>query len=502
MVKVTARKEKLEKIKADALAIVLFQGEKVAGEVQRLDKAVSGALSETIRLGDFKGKLYEVTPIYTHGKVPATRVLLIGAGKKSDFEPRVARNVSGAAGRAAQKLAAKKLAVFLAAGYDAEEVIEGVGLALFDPGLYKTKKDNIEKIEELVLIGEVDKQTIKHGEVVIESINWVRKLINEPANMMTPGKIVEEARKMAKEYKFDIEVFDEEQAKKHGLGAFVGIAKGSEEPSYFVSIKYNPLRVLRPLRGLQVSDVKKAPTLGVVGKGITFDSGGISLKSSEKMHEMKYDMSGAAAVLGFMKIVGKLRPKINVVANLPLTENLPGGKAIKPGDVVKALNGKTIEVLNTDAEGRVVLADGLAYAAKMGATHLVDLATLTGAVIVALGGEATGVLGRPQNWVEMIRRAGEEAGERMWELPLYPEHRELLKSEIADVANIPPSRGAGVIAGAVFLQEFVPEKTAWVHLDIAGTAWLPAEKPFMAKGPTGVGVRTLVKLVQNLEKEG
>lgn len=242
-------------------------------------------------------------------------------------------------------------------------------------------------------------------------------------------------------------------------------------------------------------------TLAVVGKGITFDSGGISLKPSEKMHEMKMDMSGAATVLGLMSLVGQMKPAINVVGVAPLTENLPGGRALKPGDVLKAFNGKTIEILNTDAEGRVVLADALSYAAKLGATHIVDLATLTGAVIVALGSEATGILGRPRGWLDQINKASEAAGERVWELPLYPEHKELLRSDIADVANTPPRRGAGVIAGAAFLQEFVPEKIPWVHMDIAGTAWLGADKPYMVKGPTGVGVRTLIKLIEGLEKE-
>ncbi len=245
---------------------------------------------------------------------------------------------------------------------------------------------------------------------------------------------------------------------------------------------------------------KKVPTLAVVGKGITFDSGGISLKPSAKMHDMKMDMSGAASCLGFMDVVGELKPKVNIVALMPLTENLPDGKALKPGDVLKSMNGKTIEVLNTDAEGRVVLADALDYAGKFKPDYLVDLATLTGAVDIALGSEATAILGNKQSFIDTVIKAGESVGERMWQLPIYPEHTDLLRSEIADVSNIPPSRSAGVIAAAVFLKEFIKDGIDWAHLDIASTAWTESEKPYIAKGPTGVGVRTLVKLVENLEK--
>ena len=486
LMKINSTSEKLEKIHTDAVAVILFEGEKPSGKIADLDKALSNAISETIRLGEFKGRLYETTSIFTHKKIPSTRVLLVGGGNKNEFDSRLARNVAGAGAKRALKIGVKKLAVYLEDEGRYEEIIEGVYLATFDPGLYKTKKEDAGEIEELTIVGKLNDETKKHAIVVSESTNWVRKMINEPANMMTPAKMVEEARIIAKEYKFKLEVFNESEAGKKGMGAFVGIAKGSEEPSYFVALEY---------RG----GGKK--TLGVVGKGITFDSGGISIKPSEKMHEMKMDMSGAAAVLGFMKIVGEVRPKINVVAALPLTENLPGGRALKPGDVLKSFSGKTIEIINTDAEGRVVLADGLSYAVKLGATHIVDLATLTGAVIVALGDQASGILGRPKSWVEQVADAAKNAGERVWQFPIYPEHKELLKSEVADIANIPPKKGAGVIAGAVFLQEFVPEKTSWVHLDIAGTSWLDGERPYLSRGPTGVGLRTLVKLMEGMERE-
>ena len=483
--KVTTVDKPLDEISADALALILFKGEKPEGAIADLDKKISGSISEVIRLKEFKGKLYETTSIFTHGKIPAIRVLLVGAGKKSDFTPRVARNLAGTATRAAQKIGAKNLAFYLEKPETAEEVIEGVILGTFDPGLYKSKKENT-VLTELFIAGPVDKEIIKHSVSVSVAVNRTRELVQEPPNRLTPEKMMQEAKKIASEYKFDIEIIDEKEATKKGMGAFVGVAKGSEEPSYLVVLKYKG---------------GGKETLGIVGKGITFDTGGISLKSANKMKDMKADMAGAAACFGVMRVVGELRPKINVVMVCPLTENMPSGKALKPDDVIVAFNGKSIEITNTDAEGRLVLADALGYAEKLGAKKIVDLATLTGAVLVVFGNEATAIMGTPQTWVNTVVKASESAGERFWQLPMYPEYKRVLKSDIADVANAYKSHPeAGTIAGAIFLQEFVDEKTDWVHLDIAGTAWLDGETPFLTKGPTGVGVRTLVKLIESLEK--
>jgi len=490
--KVSVSDKPLDKIKADCLAVTLFQGEKPERAVAALDKKIGTAISEVIRLKEFKGKLYEVTSIFTHGKISAVRVLLVGAGKKGDFSPRIARNLAGAAARRAQKIGAKTLAFYLEKPETAEEVIEGAILGVFDPGVYKTKKEET-ILNELVVVGKVNHEVMNLSSAVSDSVNWVRRLINEPSNIMTPARLVEEAKKLAQDYKFGVEVINEKEAEKKGMGAFVGVAKGSNEPSFMVSLKYK--------------GAKNAPTLGVVGKGVTFDSGGISIKPSKGMWEMKTDMSGAAACLGLMKIVGQFRPKINVIAVLPLTENLPGGSALKPGDVLKAMNGKTIEVLNTDAEGRLVLSDGLVYAQKLGATHLIDIATLTGAINVALGNVAIGVMGKPDSWIQKVIKSGEAAGEVYWQLPTFEEYKELLKSDIADLNNAPGSgqpsavSGAGSIAGAMFLLEFVSDKTPLAHLDIAATAWLSGDRPYLAKGPTGVGVRTLVKLIESFEKE-
>ncbi|MEX0616887.1 MAG: leucyl aminopeptidase [Candidatus Woykebacteria bacterium] len=485
--KILTTDQPLDKVKADALAIVLFDGEKPQGAIDELDKKISGSISEVIRLKEFKGKLYEVTSIFTHGKIPSIRVLLIGGGKKADFSPRIARNLAGTAARRAQKIGAVSLAFCLEKGETAGEVIEGALLGIFDPGIYKTKK-NENKLEELIITGKVDEKLLKHSQAVCEATNWARHLVAEPANVMTPSYLVQEARKLAKEYHYDIEVLDEGEAKKRGMGGFGAIAKGSEEPSFIVALKY---------KGGKVKDEN---TLGVVGKGITFDTGGISLKPGDKMHDMKMDMAAAAATLGFMKVVGELKPKINIVAVVPLTENMPSGRATKPGDVVKALNGKTIEILNTDAEGRVVLSDSLVWAQKLGAKKIFEFSTLTGATTVVLGEEASCIMGKPQVWVDSVIESGEKVGERAWQLPLYPEYTDLLRSDIADMANIPPTRAADVIAGAMFLEQFIENKNPWIHMDIGATAWQGNEKPYIAKGPTGVGVRTLVKLIEELEK--
>jgi leucyl aminopeptidase len=486
--KISTTEKSLDKVKADTLALVLFERDGPENEIARLDKKISGSISEVIRLKEFKGKLYEVTSIFTHGKIPAIRVLLVGAGKKADFSPRIARNLAGTAARRAQKIGAKSLAFYLEKPETAEEVIEGVNLGIFDPGLYKSKKERSE-LSEMIIVGNVSSRVLKHAASVSESVNWVRNLVNEPANVMTPSRLVEEAKKLARRYGFNVEVIGEKEAEKKGMGAFCAVAKGSDEPSYVISLVYKS------------RESKKENTLGIVGKGITFDTGGISLKPSEKMSDMKLDMAGAAAILGFMKVVGDLKPKVNIVAITPVTENMPSGKAAKPGDVVTASNGKTIEIVNTDAEGRLIQSDSIVLAQKLGAKKIFEISTLTGATGVVFGGEATSVLGKPQSWVDQVISAGESGGERAWQLPLYQEYSDLLRSDIADMANIPGSRDAGVIAGAVFLEQFVEGKNPWVHLDIGSTSWSESEKPYIAKGSTGVGVRTMVKLVESLEKD-
>jgi leucyl aminopeptidase len=297
---------------------------------------------------------------------------------------------------------------------------------------------------------------------------------------MTPTELARRATEMAQTFGLEIDVLDEARMKELGMGALLGVAQGSAEPAKLIVLSYTPA---------SHSD----ETVAIVGKGITFDTGGISIKPADGMEKMKYDMAGGATTLGAMRAIAQLKPSVNVLGIVPATENMPGGRAQRPGDVVRSMAGKTIEVINTDAEGRLVLADALAYARKLGATKLVDLATLTGAVSIALGDVYVAVLGNNQDWIDTIIASGKSAGEKFWQLPLDPDYREQIKSEIADIKNV-GGRKAGTITAAYFLREFV-EETPWAHLDIAGTAWNDSTKPYLSTGPTGVGVRTLVRLV-------
>ncbi|MDP2671246.1 MAG: leucyl aminopeptidase family protein [bacterium] len=476
--------QNLKNIEADALYLAVFEDKSLSEKMVQLDKQLNSALSDFLKLKEFKGKLYETAVLYPQG-LNFQRLILVGMGKEEDFEaPRMTKNVAGAAAKRAIKLGVKKLATLLNHPEETAGVVEGVGLASFDAGMHKTKKEKLE-IQELILVG-ADEKVVGEAQAAAETINWVRHLIAEPANLMTPARVVEEAKKIAKTYKLGIEIIDEKEAKKRKMGAFLAIAQGSDESSYMIVLHYKA-----PKPGKTV--------LGIVGKGITFDSGGISIKPSAKMADMKMDMSGAAAMLGIMKLVGEFKPNLDIIGIAPVTENMPSGKAAKPGDVFKSLSGRTIEILNTDAEGRVVMSDAFTYVQKLGAKKIFELSTLTGAVNVALGPEATAIIGSSQEWVDTVISAGKRAGERIWQLPIYSEHKEMLKSDIADLANIPPTRAADVIAGGVFLGEFVEKENDWAHLDIGATAWLEGDKPYLTKGPTGVGIETALALIKALE---
>jgi leucyl aminopeptidase len=321
---------------------------------------------------------------------------------------------------------------------------------------------------------------IETGRIIAEATNFARDVINEPANIMTPTELARRAEDTAHSYALELDVLDEARMKELGMGSLLGVAQGSAEPAKLIVLRYTP-------------KTESNETIAIVGKGITFDTGGISIKPADGMEKMKYDMAGGATTIGAMRAIAQLKPAVNVIGIVPATENMPGGRSQRPGDVVRAMTGKTIEVINTDAEGRLVLADAVAYARKLGATKIVDLATLTGAVSIALGDVYVAVLGSDQTWIDEIISAGKKAGEKIWQLPLDKEYREQIKSEIADIKNI-GGRKAGTITGAYFIREFV-EDTPWAHLDIAGTAWNDSNKPHLSAGPTGVCVRTLVKLV-------
>jgi leucyl aminopeptidase len=331
---------------------------------------------------------------------------------------------------------------------------------------------------------------VERGRIIGEAVNLTRDMANEPGGHLTPRKMAERAREIASKFNLDIDVLDEARMEKQGMGSLLSVARGSDEPAQLIVLKYSPKQPRPDSEGL----------LAFVGKGITFDSGGISLKPGENMELMKYDMSGGATVLGVMQAFAQLQPPFPLLGVVPCAENLPSGKATKPGDVVRAMTGKTIEVINTDAEGRLILADAIAYAKKLGATRVIDLATLTGAVTIALGDVNVAVLGTDQKLIDEVISAGKEVGEKFWQLPLDKEYTRQIKSDIADIKNV-GGRKAGTITAAAFLKEFA-EGLSWAHLDIAGTAWGDEAKPYRSKGPTGIAVRTLINLVSREASAG
>ncbi len=482
----------IAQIEADAIVVNLFEGvEQPGGATAAVDKALDGAISSLISRGEIKGKLGEVSIIHTFGKLPAGIVAIAGLGKRQDFSIDRIRGVAGEFCRTLRKLNCHKVATILhGAGIgdieleaSAKAITEGALLGLYS--FTKYKKPEYEDIEEiLIVLREKEKVpilelAIDQGKVIAEAANLARDMVNEPANYMTPSRMAEVAKEIAGKYKLECKVFDREDMEAMGMGALLGVARGSNQPPKLITLTYK-------------GDEHSGKAWGFLGKGITFDSGGISIKPSEGMDEMKGDMAGAAAVMTALGAIAQLKPKINVTAIIPATENLPSGTALKPGDVLKAMNGKTIEVISTDAEGRLILADALSYAVKQGLSPLIDLATLTGACRVALGLLYSGVFGNDQNLVDKVLKAAERTGERMWQLPMPEEYKEQNKSEIADIKNT-GNRYGGAITAALFLAEFV-DNTPWVHLDIAGPRLSSKESGYLVKGAAGFGVRTLVEL--------
>lgn len=474
----------------DTLVLPLFEDESVAQQPWAdLDARLDGLLSRVLAWGETRGKAYDLHLVHTAGRLPARRVALLGLGKRAEFDGEQARRSAGALVRKLRNGGTRRAGLVLPDSLAVEQaarfVAEGALLGLFDPDQYRSNREET-KLEELAIACQPEQQSaveagLARGCILGEAANFARLLVNEPGNILTPRQLADRARALATDDLLTVEVLGPLELAALGMGALLSVARGSDEPAQLVVLRYQ--------------GAESGPYLGLVGKGITFDTGGISIKPAERMHLMKDDMSGAAAVLGACKALSKLRPACRILGVVPICENMPGGRATRPGDVVRAMNGKTIEVINTDAEGRLILADALTYAQRLGATHLVDLATLTGGVVVALGNEASALLGRPQSWVDRVKQAAEEAGERVWQLPLWREYRELIKSDIADIKNS-GGRPAQTITGAMFLADFVEEGTAWAHLDIAATAWDEKSRPYRAVGPTGVGVRTLVALAQ------
>ncbi len=481
----------------DALAVAVFKGEKATASVLKdLDKVCGGLIAAVFKNEEFKGDKGETALIrfVPKGTVKASRLLLVGVGDQKDYG---SADIAGVSGTATRFLRARNIKTFAllprseaSAVEVAQNAAQGFITSQFELDKYKTKDKNDKAVTGLTVC--IDgakpadlKNGIARGQAIGDSMNFTRDLANEPPNILHPTEMAKRAQAMAKETGLKCEILDEAKMTKLGMGSLMSVSIGSEQPAKMIVLKYTPAK----------STAKKGEVLALVGKGITFDTGGISLKPGEGMDAMKYDMSGGATVLGTMRAIALLKPSVPVIGIVAAVENMPDGKASRPSDVVTAMNGKTIEILNTDAEGRLILADAVAYAEKLGATRIVDMATLTGAVIIALGDQNTGIMGNDQGLVDEIIACGKEAGEGFWQLPVSPEYSKQIRSDIADIKNIGPRGKAGTIMGAVFIQEFV-DKAKWAHLDIAGTAWIDSGKAHMSKGPTGVAIRSLIRLVE------
>lgn len=479
-IKFSLQKTPLEKIRADALALALFEDKKLSQELEKLDKILGGLLKSALK-EEFEGKEGEILSLHTHGKISAKKIIIAGLGKKKEFNSHILQNIGIAIVKAAKASKAKILAIAPFEEENIPSLVEGVVLGNYEFKKYYSKKEK-EHLKKIIIIAEVsgkNKEAVETAAHFAQATNFARDLVNEPASHLSPYSIVQEAKKIKRHSPgISLKILDKRSLKKIGAGGILSVAEGSDQPPYLVHLSYKP------------QGAKKRIVL--VGKGLTFDSGGISLKPADKMMEMKIDMAGAAVVLGVFSALKHFKPKVEVHGIIPTCENMPSGKALRPGDVIKTLSGKTVEVLNTDVEGRIVLADGLTYGAKLKPDLMIDLATLTGACIVALGDEIAGLMVNEAKVAELMGKVSEKTGEKFWLLPLPKEYKEGLKSEIADLNNIGFGKGKAVtITGGLFLEEFV-ENIPWAHLDIAGPVWKEKE------GATGFGVRTIVELIRSL----
>jgi leucyl aminopeptidase len=469
-----------DRVQADAIAALVFEDEPASPVLA----GVAAWLEELRSSGEFTGKPGELAVLHQAPAVAAKRLAVVGVGKRSAFDAAGLRRAVGATVRSLKQKGVKTQAWWLGEG-DAAAAVEGAILGNFEPDLHKTSSKESKALENFFLVAATNAETqagFERGKILADAQNFTRDLVNEPANLMTPMELADRARAMAAEAGLECEILDQDRMRQLGMGSLLGVAQGSAEPPALIVVRYRP----------EAAASTGSDHLGLVGKGVTFDTGGVSIKPADGMEKMKYDMAGGAAVLGAMRAIAQLKPAIPVTALVPAVENMVGSRAQRPGDIVTSLSGKTVEVLNTDAEGRLILIDALTYAQRLGCTHLVDAATLTGAIVVALGSVNIGAFTNNDEMLARVMAAAKSEGEKAWHMPLDDEYKDLLKSAFADLGNI-GGRWGGAISAAWFLREFVGE-TPWVHLDIAGTAWLDDAKPFLAKGPTGVCVRTFTKL--------
>jgi len=543
-------------LETECLALVVLnqaEGEKAepVPALQTSDQALQDAARELMGSGELSGKIFETVMLHHPRGLKARRLLFIGGGKAKNFTSYELRKLAGTAvrflkpkgirsfaflmpdwtrgrsseallspqenakvsgqdalsradwtrGRSSEALLSphENAALLSAAHENVKSVVEGAFVGNFDPDIYKSDRKE-ELIQELTILapekfktdGNRLQSALEQARIIGESQNFARELVNEPGNRMTPAilgrraaELVRQIAERADGFRITCEIYGADKIKELKMGAFWSVAQGSDEPPALIVIKYDPV------------GAPEKPVIGLVGKGITFDSGGISIKPSDGMEKMKYDMAGGAAMLGAMRAIALLKPRVKVIAIVLATENMPSGKAQKPGDVQIAMSGKSIEIINTDAEGRLVLADGLHYARHLGCTHLVDAATLTGACVVALGMVNAGIFSNDEQMFARFRSALRRSGEKMWRLPIDEEYKEMIRSNIADMVNS-GGRYGGAVTAAMFLHEFV-EGTPWIHLDIAGTAWMEENKSWIAKGPSGIAVRSLVEFVRGFD---
>jgi leucyl aminopeptidase len=496
MIKINQKIEQSLNHKTECLILPCLEIKKPTGLLKEIDDNLQGAISAAIENKRFSGKPNQTLLLNSTG----SNILLLGLGKTKEVTTEKIRQAAATAVKVLEKSKFKSVAADLSAfeaigkgksglyGELAGAVAEGAGLALYHFDNYKSKDEDDVRLEKLTLLTTsktqqtaVEKSIARAGKIV-NAVHIARDLISHPGNTVTPTYLAEHAKKMARKNKITCKVLGKKEMEKLGMGSLLGVAQGSDEPPALIVLEYNG------------AAKKKAPTV-IVGKGITFDTGGISLKPGGGMDEMKMDMSGSATTLATLELVASLKLKVNVVGIVAAAENMPSGSAIKPGDILKSMSGKTIEVLNTDAEGRLVLADALTYAQRYKPKEVIDLATLTGAVLHALGHQAAAVIGNNPAMIQKLKDAGEATGERVWELPLWEEHEKATKSDIADLKNIAsPGVGAGTTMGAAFLKPFAGDQP-WTHIDIAGTAW-GFDRPYTNKGASGFGVRLLLNYLE------
>lgn len=485
-----------------AIVVNLFEGvTSPGGATGTVDRSLDGVISRLIADGEIKGKKGESTVVHTLGKIAPDRVLVVGLGKDSEFTADTIRSVTAESCRRLRKLGVKSVATIAhgagIGGIDprtsAQALVEGAILGLYRFDRHKASSNNRLDVDELTIVESDSAKVasmeggVADGTVVAEAVNFCRDMVNEPANHMTPTRMAEMALDASKAGGLELDVLERKQMEEMGMGVLLGVAQGSVEPPKMIVLRYKG------------DPSNESDVLCLLGKGITFDSGGLNLKPTSGIGHMKRDMAGGASVIGAMQAIGKLKPKINVTGIVPATENMPSGSAQRPGDVVRAMNGKTIEIDNTDAEGRLVLADAAAYAVSLGVTRIVDMATLTGAIVTALGNICTGAFGNDQTFTGQVLEAGDRSGEKTWQLPMYEEYKEQYRSDVADIKNT-GGRPAGATTGAMIIGEFV-DNVPWVHLDIAGTSGTDKTRSYNPKGATGVPVRTLIALTQNLAND-